>query len=286
MSTLPKTTIIITSYNQGQYLEQTILSVLGQQYPNLEYIIMDGGSTDNSVEIIKRYSNRLSHWESGPDKGQAAAIAKGFAMSTGTILGWLNSDDLLLPGCLSIVASKFPREKSTVALAGRIVFIGTDSCPLKVGLPTKRRTWKNMLLWGHGLPQMATFWTREAYLHAGGLDTSLQFAFDYDLFVRLRQAGDIAIVDDYLAGFRLHESQKTFNAREVMRRDHQVIYGKYGLRPLTRTRCIFRRLALPQRTRDAIAWIGDKRKVTEMCNRWREECLAFRGNASEAANAV
>lgn len=97
---LPRITIVTPSYNQGQFLERTIVSVLQQGYPNLEYIVMDGGSTDGSVDVIKKYQDRLTYWESGPDQGQSEAINKGFAKSSGEILGWLNSDDTLEPGAL------------------------------------------------------------------------------------------------------------------------------------------------------------------------------------------
>ena len=106
-----KISIVTPSYNQGRFLEQTILSVIGQQYPNLEYIVMDGGSTDNSVEIIKKYESQLTHWESEKDRGQAHALNKGFAMATGTIYGWINSDDFYLPGTLSFVAEQFDPSK-------------------------------------------------------------------------------------------------------------------------------------------------------------------------------
>src|SRR6267142_1062651 len=101
-----KITIVTPSFNQGSFLEQTILSVIGQQYPDLEYIIIDGGSTDNSVEIIKKYASRLAHWESETDRGQAHALNKGFALATGTIFGWINSDDFYLPGTLFFVAEQ------------------------------------------------------------------------------------------------------------------------------------------------------------------------------------
>lgn len=270
--TFPKISIVTPSYNQGKYLEQTIRSVLGQGYPNLEYIIMDGGSTDNSVEIIKRYESKLAYWETRPDKGQPAAVAKGFDIASGIVLGWLNSDDLLLPGCLFTIASKFPLNNSFVALAGRVVCIDQDSHPVKVGIPA-RRTWEEMLLWGHRLHQMATFWTQKAYRKVGGFDSSMQFAFDYDLFIKLRRLGDIAFVDNYLAGFRLHETQKTVTSREIMQRDCHIIYQKYGVNSFKKTHRLLRRIALPQRTRDALAWIRDKKSLSKMCNRWRNECL-------------
>src|ERR1039458_3148368 len=113
MLNLPRITIVTPSYNQSQFLEDTIRSVLTQNYPNVEYFVIDGGSTDGSVEIIKKYERWLTHWESVPDKGQADAILKGFARSTGDIVGWLNSDDLYLPGCLESVGTYYAEHPKT-----------------------------------------------------------------------------------------------------------------------------------------------------------------------------
>jgi glycosyltransferase involved in cell wall biosynthesis len=259
----PKISIVTPSYNQGRYLEQTILSVLSQQYPNLEYIIMDGGSKDNSVEIIKRYANQLDYWQSKPDGGQADAIAKGFAMSTGTILGWLNSDDLLLSGCLFTVAVNFPQDRKTVALAGRCILIGPSGEPLKVSLPILR-TWTDMLFYGHGLIQMATFWMRTAYEQTGGLDISLQFGFDADLFVKLRRIGEIAITSDYLAAFRLHPSSKTSTMQNIYQIEKQLIRERFGKGYLPSISRMFQRIRFSQRIRDRLAWEKDKAQVRKI----------------------
>ncbi len=116
----PRITIVTPSYNQGQYIEETILSVINQDYPNLEYIIIDGGSSDNTVEIIKKYSDRITYWISEKDNGQAHAINKGFRKATGDILNWLNSDDQLQPGALKIIAQRFGESPEGVMIPCRI----------------------------------------------------------------------------------------------------------------------------------------------------------------------
>jgi len=163
-----KISIITPSYNQGQYLEETIKSVLDQQYPNLEYIIMDGGSTDNSVEIIKKYESQLAHWESKPDGGQSAAINKGFNMATGDILAWLNSDDYYTPESLFQVSEMFTADDL------KIVF---GECALyheKSGKVKKSRVFEfakshNIELSDY-LIQPSSFWTKKTGEVVGNLD--------------------------------------------------------------------------------------------------------------------
>ncbi|MHC4293874.1 MAG: glycosyltransferase family 2 protein, partial [Planctomycetota bacterium] len=215
MEKLPKITIVTPSYNQGDYLEQTIRSILEQDYPNLEYIIMDGGSSDNSVEIIKRYANKLAHWQSERDEGQSDAIAKGFEMSTGEILGWINSDDFLLPDALKSVGEAFSINKDAVMLAGQCVYTEAGCIPICVKIPVNK-SFKEMIFWGTDFGQMSTFWKKDAYQRAGGMDTSLDLSFDYDLFLRLRKVGPMNIIPKYLAACRCHQTRKTATYTEAM----------------------------------------------------------------------
>ena len=126
MARYPKISIITPSYNQGQFLEQTILSILSQDYPNLEYIIMDGGSSDNSVEIIRKHEDNLTYWVSEPDKGQSDAINKGFQRATGDILTWLNSDDYYLPGTLHTVAEYFTQHPDVECIYGDLQVVASN----------------------------------------------------------------------------------------------------------------------------------------------------------------
>lgn len=269
MSTLPKITIVTPSYNQGRYLEETIRSVLGQGYPNLEYIVMDGGSNDGSIDIIRRYEHHLAYWQSQPDSGQADAIDKGFAKANGEIIGWLNSDDFLMPGCLSIVARKFALDEGAVAVSGRCICVDASGEPTNVYIPGKR-SWKGMLFLGQGLAQMATFWKRQAWHAVGALNTSLRFSFDYDLFIRLRRFGEIAIVPNYLAASRLHPLSKTSTMQDISRIEKRLVQQKYGLKGYVPTRVsyIIRRLHLYKRVQNILVWQRDKSKLKQICTQW------------------
>lgn len=263
---LPKISIITPSYNQGEYLKQTILSVLGQQYPNLEYIIMDGGSTDNSVEIIKRYADRLSFWKSGPDKGQSAAIAEGFALSTGEIVGWVNSDDILLPKALMNVAKAFLASSEICAVTGRCAIIDTNGKPFSVAIPIMR-SWMSMLYLGTGFYQMATFWKKSAYEAVGQLNAEMYFSFDADLFIRLRKYGRIEAINSYLAAYRSHKKSKTTTNQRIMRSENRMIQKRYSnVNDITVILShVAKRVRPIRRIRNRIFWYRDKHKLTELC---------------------
>lgn len=200
----PKISIVTPSYNQAQFLERTILSVLNQNYPNLEYIIIDGGSTDGSVEIIKKYENYLAYWICEKDKGQADAINKGFKKSTGEILAWLNSDDTYLPDALQSVADFFKQHPNTDMLYGRCYMMDQDD---EIFQEAKAMPF-NLLDYIYGLftiPQQTTFWRKDIFFKAGMLNTENHTCMDGELWINFaKNKANITFVNRFLANFRLH----------------------------------------------------------------------------------
>jgi glycosyltransferase involved in cell wall biosynthesis len=209
MADLPRVSVVTPSFNQAVFLERTILSVLEQEYPNLEYIIIDGGSTDGSVEIIQKYADRLAYWISEPDRGQTDAINKGFSHATGDILAWLNSDDTYLPGALAGAASFLQQNGKVGLVYGDMNFI--DEHDQVIGKFNAALTDLKRLRRGYiHVPQPAAFIRADLWRQVGPLDPTFFFAMDYDLWVRLAQKSDFAYLKgETWANFRLHSGGKT-----------------------------------------------------------------------------
>lgn len=205
---MPKISIVTASYNQGHFIEETIQSVLNQNYPNLEYIIIDGGSTDNSVEIIKKYEQHLTYWISEKDKGQAQAINKGLQLCTGDIFNWLNSDDYLEPGALQKIAEAFADEQVQM-VAGKVRnFSITD----EEIIPNQQLSATGLMCWEPGVKfiQPGVWMRRELIAQCGGIDEQFHYAFDWDLYIRyLYHFPQVKELNAVLVHFRLHENSKT-----------------------------------------------------------------------------
>ena len=210
-SSTPLVSIVTPSYNQARYLEYTIRSVLEQDYPNIEYIIVDGGSNDGSAEIIRRYSERLAWWVSEKDHGQTDAINKGFAHARGEILAWLNSDDTYEINAVR-EAVAFLREQPQVGLVyGDANFI--DENGHMIGRFPAAQTDYHRLRRGYvHIPQQSAFWRADLWRKVGPLDPSFYFAMDYDLWVRLAAVAPVRYLPRQWANFRLHTHGKTISA--------------------------------------------------------------------------
>jgi glycosyltransferase involved in cell wall biosynthesis/2-polyprenyl-3-methyl-5-hydroxy-6-metoxy-1,4-benzoquinol methylase len=227
----PRISIVTPSYNQGKFIGRTVRSVLLQRYPNLDYILMDGGSTDDTVSCLAPYRDQFSYFVSAPDDGQADAIAKGFARSSGEIMAYLNSDDLLAPDALHFVANYFESHPD-------VDFIYSHRCTVD---ENDRVMWywvlpphSNSLMkrWDF-IPQETCFWRRSLFEKAGNIDPSYHFAMDYDLFVRFMTLGRVRRVNRFLGAFRQHSESKTTQYLGIMgRREMLKVRRKFGIQRL------------------------------------------------------
>lgn len=220
----PLVSIVTPSYNQARFLESTMQSVLNQDYPSLEYIIVDGESTDGSLEIIKRYESKLATWISEPDQGQSDAINKGFSLSRGDIMAWLNSDDLYYPSAVSKAVEFLCANPHVGMVYGDTDIIDENGQILEL-FNTRQTSYQKLMRGSVYIPQSATFWRRELWNRVGPLDTSLYFAMDYDLWVRFAKETQIQYIPTLWASFRIHSEGKTTLSDDrcwpEMRRVHQ-----------------------------------------------------------------
>lgn len=207
---LPRITVVTPSFNQARFLEQTICSVLDQNYPNLEYIIIDGGSTDGSIEIIRKYEKQLAYWVSEPDKGQVDAINKGLRLATGEWVGWQNSDDIYYPGALQAAVDAIVAHPDAELVIGNMRLIDANDRVLR-DLVYCKPSYDALLCEGMVLTNQAAFWRRRIHNRIGYLDPSYQYCFDYEWFLRLTKASKGLYVRKFWGGYRLHDQTKTSN---------------------------------------------------------------------------
>jgi glycosyltransferase involved in cell wall biosynthesis len=239
LSTYPKITIITPSFNQGEYIEETIKSVLNQNYPNLQYIVIDGGSTDNTIEVIKKYESQISFWVSEKDNGQSNAINKGLKMAEGDIVNWLNSDDQLGSNALFDIAKLYQSKPLCYLFVGQTEFFSKEKV-YGTGGKIIFKTRENTFAFGQ-VNQPAMFYRTEAVKKIGYLNESLHYCMDVDWWLKYLLNYDLTTIaesNSIWAKFRLHDESKTVSNLSAFKKEkykiYKTIFQFYGLIPSTR----------------------------------------------------
>ena len=226
----PRISIVTPVFNRVTMIEQTILSVLEQRYPNLEYIIIDGGSTDGTVDVIRRYENQLSYWVSEPDNGMYDAITKGFLHATGDVMAWINSDDMYHTNALHIVGQIFSQLPHVEWLTGIPTMYNAEGLCTKV-FPIQFWSWQRFqcgdFRW---IQQESIFWKRSLWEKVGGLDLRYHLAADFNLWCKMFQYAPLYSVNTILGGFRLHGKQLSIGKNDEYETEVEAICMQYGIR--------------------------------------------------------
>lgn len=226
----PKISIVTPSYNQGNYLEDTILSVLGQQYPNLEYLIYDAESTDNSVAIIKKYEKELAYWVSEKDSGQANAINKAFAKANGEILMWLNSDDILMPNVLHFIAEQYIEKGDGIYFGNCIHFKENSNGNLYSSGSNVTASYNTIPLeLGDTIIQPSSFWSKNVWFQNGILMEEFHFGFDWEWFLRAKRYNiPFYSINKPISLYRIHDTHKTGTGGKKRQEELIKIYNIYS----------------------------------------------------------
>jgi glycosyltransferase involved in cell wall biosynthesis len=270
----PTISVVTPSYNQGQFIEETIRSVLLQSYPRLEYIIVDGGSTDSTVEIISRYEPWITHWVSEADRGQSHAINKGIVRANGDFVLWLNSDDICLPGAFRVVAQAVRAHPDRMLIVGQTLLIDRNGD--RIGdMRSYFTTWDELVTNPrNSVRQNSAFFARRLFDELGLIQEDLHIAMDTELMVRFTRFHPPLILSEYLVAFRVHEASKTQNQLLVGYQESDRTRGRY----LTE-----RALLLAYRRRSSSNWLSLS-EDTRFTPGERMSCLvrAFRNQPSRA----
>ncbi|GAB4545020.1 MAG: hypothetical protein Kow0063_38920 [Anaerolineae bacterium] len=233
----PSVSIVTPSYNQGTFIEATILSVLEQDYPNIEYLVVDGASTDQTLEILHRYQGRL-RWISEPDDGQAQAINKGFACTRGEILGWLNSDDTYAPGAISAAVEYLATHPEVMLVYGQANFIDAGGAVIGPCVHVEPFDLARLIHYSDFIVQPAAFFRRSAFEAVGGLDESLNWAMDYDLWLKIGERYKVAYLPRLMANSRWFGGNKTAIGDTARLDEIEKVAKRYGARRLPAYYCL------------------------------------------------
>ena len=230
MTQFPKISIITPVFNRVGMIEHTIQSVLGHNYPNLEYIIIDGGSTDGTVDIIRKYTSQLAYWVSEPDNGMYHAIMKGMAMATGEIVAWINSDDMYHTNALNIVGQIFAQLPEVEWLTGTPTLYNTEGLCVKT-FPTQYWSWERFMRGDfRWLQQESTFFRKALFDKVGGLNLHYQLAADFELWCKMFQVARLYSINTILGGFRQHGNQLSIEGQIRYEAEVQDICQTYAMR--------------------------------------------------------
>ena len=262
----PRITLITPVRNSAHYIEQTIRSVICQQYPNLEYFIEDGGSTDGTLDIIRKYEDQLSGWSSQPDNGMYDALNRGFARSTGEVMGWISATDLLHTRSLFVVGSVFRALPSVEWITGRPTGFSEEGWPVGVNRSLRRWSrWRFLAGSNRYIQQESTYWRRSLWERAGGqMDASRRGGSDFELWMRFFRYARLYSVNALIGGFRVHSDSLSLDASREMHRIHdEIIAAELSAHALGRRLCGFSahqpRDAEDSRAERAVAQHGDER---------------------------
>ncbi|MES2796184.1 MAG: glycosyltransferase family 2 protein [Bacteroidota bacterium] len=224
---IPKISVITASFNQGQFLERTILSVINQNYSNTEFIIIDGGSTDNTLEIIEKYKNYITYWVSEKDNGQSDAINKGFKIATGDLLCFQNSDDLFCLNSFKLLSAFYKINPNFDIYFGDLLFVDANDDTLEI-LKTSNFDIRSQILEGMQVFNQSMYFKKSLGEEHGYLDESLRFVLDYENILRWAQNGaKLAKIRHLMGAFRIHEDAKTNNLQDVRRTEHEAVKARY-----------------------------------------------------------